>query len=120
MRASGATTNSAMLSAGRMSCLKAAHHPSTSPARRKSISRKPRAKICRDQLPGHHRSAEIAAADIVEIQHQLLWHRLVEPHLLADHLDLLLAGIRSGGEEHRRIARQHPHQKEREDEDAEQ
>ena len=41
MRASGATTNSAMVSAGRINCLKAAHHPSKSPASRKSISRKP-------------------------------------------------------------------------------
>ena len=41
MRASGATTNSAMLSAGKISCLKLAHHPSKSPASRKSINRKP-------------------------------------------------------------------------------
>src|SRR4029450_6320500 len=39
-------------------------------------------------------------------------------HLLSDDLDLLLAGIRPGSEEHRRIARQHPHQEEGEDEHA--
>ena len=80
--------------------------------------RQPFAQILRDQLPGHHRSAEIAAADIIEIEHQLFRHRLVEAHLLADDLDLLLAGVRPGGEEHRRIARQHPHQQEGEDEHA--
>ena len=41
IRASGAITNRAMLTAGRISCLQAAHQPSTSPASRKSIDRKP-------------------------------------------------------------------------------
>src|SRR5437016_5410672 len=54
----------------------------------------------------------------MEIEHQLFRHRLVEAHLLADDLDLLLAGIRPGREEYRRIARQHPHQQEGEDEHA--
>jgi hypothetical protein len=41
IRASGASTNSAMVQAGRISCLNAAHQPSKSPASAKSISRKP-------------------------------------------------------------------------------
>ena len=37
MRARGASTNSAMVPAGRMSWVKAAHHPSQSPVSAKSI-----------------------------------------------------------------------------------
>lgn len=76
-------------------------------------------QVGHDRLAGVHGATEIAGRDILQIEQQLLRQRFVEPHLLADHLDLGLPGIGTGGEKHRRIARQHPHQQEGEDDHAE-
>ena len=81
--------------------------------------RQPRGEFGKHRPAGGERIAEIAVGEVVDVAHELLRQRLVQPERLAD-LGDRLRRRRGAGEIHRRIAGQHARQQKRDDDDADQ
>jgi len=78
------------------------------------------AHVERDRLPGRERLAEVPGRDLAEIPEQLHRDRPVESHAVPQRLDVGASGAGAGGEVHRGVAGQHAHEREGDDDHAEQ